>query len=49
VKIIIADSNELLRLGLRTTLQGHPNVEEFIEVENAEQLGQKSRKPETLL
>jgi len=38
VKIIIADSNELLRLGLRTTLQGHPNVEEFIEVENAEQL-----------
>jgi len=40
VKVIIADSNELLRAGLRTTLSDHERVKELIEVENSEELQQ---------
>jgi len=43
VKVIIADSNELLRVGLRTTLQKHDRVEELIEVKNSEELRAISR------
>lgn len=40
MKVIIADSNELLRVGLRTTLSGHERVKDLIEVENSEELQQ---------
>ncbi|MBM3164885.1 MAG: response regulator transcription factor [Bacteroidetes bacterium] len=43
MKVIIADSNELLRVGLRTTLQKHDRVEELIEVKNSEELRAISR------
>lgn len=38
MKVIIADSNELLRAGLIATLQKHDRVNELIEVENSNAL-----------
>lgn len=38
MKVIIADSNELLRAGLKATLSRHARVQELFEVENSVQL-----------
>jgi len=49
VKVIIADSNELVRAGLRSTLLGHDRVKELVEVENSEALRNEALKSESAL
>ncbi|MFM7388356.1 MAG: LuxR C-terminal-related transcriptional regulator [Bacteroidota bacterium] len=49
MKVIIADSNELVRAGLRSTLLGHDRVKELVEVENSEALRNEALKSESAL
>jgi len=49
VRVIIADSNELVRAGLRSTLLGHDRVKELVEVENSEALRNEALKSESAL
>lgn len=49
MKVIIADSNELVRAGLRSTLMIHDRVKELVEVENSEALRNEALKSESAL
>ena len=49
MKVIIADSNELVRAGLRSTLLDHDRVKELVEVENSEALRNEALKSESAL
>ena len=49
MRVIIADSNELVRAGLRSTLLGHDRVKELVEVENSEALRNEALKSESAL